>query len=108
MNKRLPPVPRAALPMLRYIRERVPRPKELPLEAISIYRHCLRFRPYGRCPMGLLPGAHAGPFCYQQIPGLPLRLRPSVKPAGRWWDSLRIEHAPAAMDRIWGKEKRRG
>ncbi len=97
------PIPEAAMPVVRIIREQVPRPKRLPFqdgdklrwkrkrEGLIVYF----------CPMGLLPGAKFAIPISGYGAGLPDEMYDAISCFGSWWDGL--SDAQEAVDAVWGK-----
>lgn len=88
------PIPKAAMPAVRLIRNLVPRPKKLPtLIDIGLGRKALRFVTpvMNHCPVTMLLGTGYRPIL--------------LSPFYRWWD---VQTDPiAVMDAVWPSKKRR-
>ncbi len=105
------PIPPEALPVVKLIRERVPRPKELPAN-LPTAQGCfaLRFVTWPEetkcCPLGLDSSTTFGApeFIEQFSEDSPFyKIGPlPIKEFGAWWDGE--ENAQAACDAVWGTE----
>lgn len=104
-------IPKSAMPVAEYIRENVPRPKELPAKHwpdgafCFIQYHKVEFAVTGgKCPMGLLPEAKEPWPCEpKDFHPRPIGFtKRAVSSFGRWWDSQ--TDPQDAVDAIWGKE----
>lgn len=100
----LPSFPPQAFKVLRIIREEAPRPKSLPVvvsECTPILAWTIRSEQ--RCPMGLVPGSSVAPTqCGYFANGRCTQV--AVEAFWRWWDSIALIDAQAAMDFIWNNE----
>jgi len=87
-------IPREAMPVVRLIRERVPRPIRKP-ELIGTF---LRWKGWD-CPLGMLPGAknHA-PDCAEDC-GLEAHYDKAVRAFGQWFDNQ--SDPDATMEAVW-------
>lgn len=92
------PLPEAALDVVVALRRDVPRPRELPIGCPLRFDMVHMGREFGwTCPQGLHPRAN-----HDEDYGLLFGADGEV--FGSWWDEQ--EDAQAAVDAVWGKERR--
>ena len=100
----LPKFPRQALQVLRIIRAEVPRPEELPEPIKMTDGHMsLRFVKSGKasCPMGHHPKSEARCPVFARHFAAGRCKGDNVWSFARWWDSIPVGYAQAAIDFIW-------
>ena len=99
---KLKPVPKAALPIIKIIREESTRPQRLPLP-----NPCgiLRFND-GYCPMGMCRKSTyvtpSGPWSFRYSVSEAV-----IKTFANWWDSIPAKLAKQAVERVWGRPSKR-
>ena len=100
-------VPKAALPVARYIRKMVKRPSRsaLPVLVAGNSPSVLRWLIGGfwTCPMGLLREAMNPTGTYHSAADRVPFDHLAIIAFENWWDSL--DDAKAAVDAVWGKRK---
>lgn len=106
----MPPIPRAAMPVVRILRREVERPKELP-RAFPLTGRIgwanLASATVRRCPMGLRHKSILPTPGDALDAGLPFHMDAAVEAFWTWWDSLKAEHAGQAVDAIWPEKGKR-
>lgn len=99
------PIPRAAAPVVWFIRWWVPKPKVLP-EPVRPGNALGWPNGVCRCPLGLLPGAIVAAPMNAEAAGIDSEHHDAVREFWGWWDSQ--TDARAAVDAVWGKGPRGG
>lgn len=97
------PIPKAAMPIVDYIRKNVPRPDDLP----EMHRGALRWLIGDErfCIMGLCPCTRSPqPFTIEQFDPTPLGFtQNAITDTLCWWDDIYESDAQAVCDAIWRK-----
>ena len=103
------PIPKAAMPIVEYIRENVTRPKELPRGTLPDGTHLrwligsLLFCPLGLCKESNDQAPHQlSQFNFDEDEGEDFAER-NISSTFQWWDEIPESDAHAACDAIWGE-----
>ena len=96
------PIPKAARPVVKIIRQDVPRPKTLPVPMFPGRRDYQSLRwANGKCPMGMHRLAKSNtPLAPGSFPGCS---EEEIFAFADWWD--RQSSAEEAVDAVWGRKR---
>lgn len=99
-------IPKEAMPIVRYIRKKVPRPKKLPYNLAGSLRWKIRYpgcdMPIDCCPMGMLPESTVeSPITtYDFEKDIKGFTDISIEAFAKWWDEQ--TNAKKAIEELWG------